>query len=72
MMEAAGKGEVVRLKGEDQGEKCPKFEGNKDEYQEWRGKVEDWCGCVNYRRINLLSVKRKIKADILIDSMQSD
>ena len=45
MMEAAGKGEVVRLKGEDQGEKCPKFEGNKDEYQEWRGKVEDWCGC---------------------------
>ena len=42
MMEAAGKGEVVKAKRDDQGEKCPKFEGNKDEYQEWRGKVEDW------------------------------
>ena len=29
------------VKREDTVNKCPKFDGNKDEYQEWRGKVED-------------------------------
>ena len=32
MMEMAGKGEVMRVKREDQREKCPKFEGNKEDY----------------------------------------
>ena len=41
-MEGGGKGIIVKVKGEDQGEKCPKFEGNEDKHQKWRGKVEDW------------------------------
>ena len=34
------KGNVTK-KGELQVEKCPIFDGKKEEYQEWRGKVED-------------------------------
>ena len=32
----------VAKKGDFQGEKCPIFDGKKEEYKEWRGKVEDW------------------------------
>ena len=42
-MEGAGKvEEMIRVKKEDLAEKCPKFDGNKEEYQQWREKVENW------------------------------
>ena len=31
----------VAKKGDLQGEKCPIFDGKKEGYQEWRGKVEE-------------------------------
>ena len=37
--------------GKDIGEKCPKFDGNKDEYQEGRRKMEDWIWMWKYKKL---------------------
>ena len=48
-MEGAGKGKIMRVKKEDLGEKCIRFEENKDKYQKWMGR----------RRLRFLEERRE-------------